>query len=199
MIKKCKFCQKEQEMNGKRIYCNAKCKKAFENAQRSLRKPESGALALLPPTALTPPRHLEGGALAYWNKLAPVLIKRGHLNALSEDIFIELCDLVQRLRDINSAINEAGRSLLQSDDKGANKEIKEIIENQPSPAPRPMTFEGGSPKESALSDIKRKYSKLYLDYAKQFYITPLSNRGNFGIQEEEKDPLDEFIKGQNGK
>jgi hypothetical protein len=41
-------------------------------------------------------------------------------------------------------------------------------------------------KESALSDLKRKYSKLFLDYQKQFYLTPVSNRGNFGLEENGK-------------
>jgi len=183
MIKKCKFCGKEKEMSGKRRYCNAKCKKAYENSLQSGKRPNIGESHLLPPSKGIRPECLGGAAADYWDKVAPLLIKRGHLNSISEDIFIELCDLKQRLGDINKAINETNRSLLQVDDKWDNKNC---IETQ-------------SFKESALSDIKRKYSRLLLDYCKQFYLTPLSNRGNFGITEEETDPLDEFIKGQNGK
>jgi hypothetical protein len=133
--------------------------------------------------ALKRPTCLDGYAAAYWDKVSPILIKRGHLNILSEDAFTELCDLTSRLRDINIAINETNRSLLQIDDKWDNKEGTET-----------QSF-----KESALSDIKRKYSKLLLDYDKQFYLTPLPNRGNFDLIEEETDPLDKFIKGKNGK
>jgi len=70
------------------------------------------------------------------------------------------------------------RSLLQVDDKWS---INDGIETK--------TF-----KESALSDLKRKYSKQFLDYCKAFYLTPLSNRGNFGLdREEQKDPEAEFM------
>jgi hypothetical protein len=48
-------------------------------------------------------------------------------------------------------------------------------------------------KESALSDLKRKYSQRFLDYCKQFYLTPLSNRGNFGLDEEAEKEKDEFF------
>jgi hypothetical protein len=75
------------------------------------------------------------------------------------------------------------RSLLQLDDKW---NVNDGVQTQ--------TF-----KESALSDLKRKYSNLLLVYCKQFYLTPLSNRGNFGMVEDETDPLDKFIKGKNGK
>ena len=33
MIKKCKWCGKESQMNGKREYCDKKCKKNYENAK----------------------------------------------------------------------------------------------------------------------------------------------------------------------
>lgn len=34
MIKKCKWCGKESQMNGKREYCDKRCKKNYENAKR---------------------------------------------------------------------------------------------------------------------------------------------------------------------
>lgn len=201
LIKNCAFkpCNKPFEGPPKKKYCSPKCKKAFENSKRSApKKKHTGADASLS-AEMTKPSHLGGYASTYWDKVAPTLAKRGHLNVLSEDAFAELCDLAQRLNDINQMINlgmvqecngcgekiiiPGNRSLLQIDDKRDNKEGTET-----------QSF-----KESALSDIKRKYSKLLLDYCKQFYLTPLSNRGNFGIQTEEKDPLEEFIKGQNGK
>jgi phage terminase small subunit len=186
MIKKCKWCQKEKEMKGKKLYCTPKCKKAYENSQRNGGCNRSGKNTQshsLPPSDLNCPEYLNELATEYWNKVAPTVVARGHLNVLSEDAFAELCDLYSRLRDVNKAIDETNRSLLQIDDKWDNK----------------TGVETQSFKESALSDIKRKYSKLFLDYRKQFYMDPKENRGNFGIQEDEKDPLDEFIKGQNGK
>ena len=69
------------------------------------------------------------------------------------------------------------RSLLQIDDKWS---IKDGIET--------ACF-----KESALSDLKRKYSRQFLDYSKQFYLTPLSNRGNFGLDNGEEKKDNEFF------
>jgi len=84
---------------------------------------------------------------------------RGHLNVLSARAFAELCDLYSRLTDINKSIDETNKTLLQADEMGSNR-------------------------ESALSDLKRKYSKLALDYCKQFYLTPAATRGNLGLEEE---------------
>ena len=73
---------------------------------------------------------------------------------------------VQKCSGCGSEIAIPGnRSLLQIDDKWSANDNSET-----------RTF-----KESALSDLKRKYSKQYLDYCKQFYLTPMSNRGNFGL------------------
>lgn len=170
MIKKCKNCGKPQEMKSNQLYCDAKCKKSWENSQRGGRDLNFSKTHSIPTSALTRPMHLNGEAAEYWDKVAPILIKRGHLNAISEDIFVELCDLVCKLRDINKTINETreAQTLIQDDDRKQSK-------------------------ESALSDIKRKYSKLLLDYSRQFYLTPLSNRGNFGMPEEETDPVKDFI------
>ena len=172
MIKKCKYCGKPKEMRSNQLYCDAKCKKSYENSQRGDGNPDfSKPHSLIPTSALIRPMHLDGEAAEYWNKVAPILIDRGHLNAISEDIFVELCDLVRRLRDINKTINKTreAQTLIQDDDRKQSK-------------------------ESALSDIKRKYSKLLLDYSRQFYLTPLSNRGNFGMPEKETDPANDFIK-----
>jgi len=133
---------------------------------------------------------MNDNAAAYWDKIAPTVIARGHLNVLSEDAFAELCDLHSRLKDINTMINmgvvqkcdgcgqeniiPGNRSLLQLDDKWS---VNDGMQTQ--------TF-----KESALSDLKRKYSKLFLDYQKQFYLTPLSNRGNFGLENGDSDEKD---------
>lgn len=188
MIKKCKWCKKEKDMKGKREYCNAKCKKAYENSKRNA--PQTKAIgSKLKPSAdpINRPQDLNEIAGQYWDKVSPILIKRGHLNILSEDAFAELCDLHSRIKDINAMINNGAiqkcegcgqeikipgnRSLLQLDDKWDNKAGTET-----------QSF-----KESALSDLKRKYSKQFLDYCKSFYLTPLSNRGNFGLDEEKDD------------
>lgn len=171
MIKKCKQCGKKFDGNAKKVYCSPKCKKNFENSQRTApdkKRPSRGFK--VPVIVIDRPHGMNETAAAYWDKIAPTVIERGHLNVLSEDAFAEMCDLYSRLRDINKAINETNRSLLQIDDKW---DAKNGVESQ-------------SFKESALSDIKRKYSKLFLDYQKQFYLTPLSNRGNFGLEEDDK-------------
>lgn len=185
MIKKCKFCGKSREMKGKRIYCDDKCKKSYENSLRGKRVPGEHGFDQIVLPLLSAPDCLRGTAADYWGRVAPILIKRGHLNAISEDVFLELCDLVSRLQTINTAINQTNRSLLQIEE-GVGDESADAKNKRMALAC----------KESALSDIKRKYSRLLLDYCKQFYLTPLSNRGNFGISDgDEKDPLDEFIKG----
>jgi P27 family predicted phage terminase small subunit len=131
----------------------------------------------MPAPLIYRPKWLNEVAAAYWDKVAPTAMARGHLNVLSEDAFAELCDLYSRLSDINTMINKGitqrcgkcdqemalpgNRSLLQSDDKDRDS----------------LIF-----KESALSDLKRKYSKQFMEYCKQFYLTPLSNRGDFGLK-----------------
>jgi phage terminase small subunit len=182
MIKVCPICKKQFEGNTKKKYCSKKCKKNYENSLRSApgkktKKALSGSVRI-PSSSINRPHGLNQIATAYWDKIAPTLVARGHLNVLSEDAFAELCDLHSRLKDINMAIDGTNRSLLQIDDKWDNKE----------------GVETKSFKESALSDLKRKYSKQFLEYCKAFYLTPLSNRGNFGIEDEtgsekEKDNL----------
>lgn len=208
MLKQCPTCKKKKEMRSNQKYCSARCKKTFENSQRSAPKDVQGKGSkstpkphLNPPSGSAPicPDYLNEIAATYWQKIAPTVIERGHLNVLSEDAFAELCDLYSRLRDVNTMINlgtvtrcegcgetitiPGNRSLLQVDDKWSAKDSMET-----------QTF-----KESALSDLKRKYSKLFLDYQKQFYLIPLSNRGNFGLENKEDiDPHDAFL-GMGGK
>ena len=192
MIKKCPTCKKKREMRSNQKYCNAKCKKTFENQQRSA--PNKNGMneyvaAHKAPLNLpfigkvTRPDHLNEMAAAYWDKIAPTVEARGHLNVLSEDAFAEMCDLHSRLRDVNKAIDETNRSLLQIVEQWDNK----------------AGTESQQFKESALSDLKRKYSKLFLDYQNRFYLIPLSNRGNFGLDDKESvDPHDAFL-GMGGK
>ena len=191
MLRKCKWCGKEQEMTGKREFCPGDhCKIAWKYAKRTGRtgKGESGkypGAVPIDPSQIIRPQYLNAIAAGFWDKVAPTVIARGHLNVLSEDAFAELCDIFSRLQDINTMINmgltyqcdacgkeshiHGNRSLLQVDDKWSANDNSET-----------KTF-----KESAISDLKRKYSKQYLDYCKAFYLTPLSNRGNFGLPEEE--------------
>ena len=174
MIKPCANCLKDFEGPKNKKYCSPKCKKTKENSQRGAPgKQFTGQLS----AGINKPPHLDGYASIYWDKVAPILLRRGHLNVLSEDSFAELCDLAARLFDINKAIN-------------ADAKERTLLE---------VEVGTQSNTESALSDIKRKYSRLLLDYCKQFYLTPLSNRGNFGFKTSEKDPFDEYMKGKNGK
>ena len=173
-MKKCPICKKEVNGGAKRVYCSHKCKKAAENAKKV--RPVSKRVTR-ETVSIDRPNGLNEIASSYWDKLAPTVIARGHLNVLSEDAFAELCDLHSRLKDVNKAIDETNLSLLQIDDKWDNKNC---VETQ-------------SFKESALSDLKRKYSRLLLDYCKQFYLTPLSNRGDFGLDSGKEKESDEFF------
>lgn len=176
MIKKCKGCGRDFDGPSNKLFHDPKCKKRWENAQRSA--PKQGAEGgrrkphQPPSEPVNRPQHLNEVAAAYWDRIAPTVIKRGHLNEISLDAFAELCDIYSRLVEVNKAIDENNRSLLQIVEQWDNKNG---VESQ--------QF-----KESALSDLKRKYSKLFLDYQKQFYLTPLSNRGNFGLEEEPEKP-----------
>ena len=158
----CPICKKEVKGGAKRVYCSHRCKKAAENAKKV--KPITKKV-VKKRDKIDRPCGLNETASAYWDKIAPTVIERGHLNVISEDAFAELCDLHSRLKDINRAIDGGNRSLLQVDDKWDNKSG---VETQ-------------SFKESALSDLKRKYSRQFLEYCKEFYLTPKVNRGDFGI------------------
>jgi len=117
------------------------------------------------------PDDLNDLAKSYWYKISPYLIKTKQLHTLSEDTFNELCDIYSRLKDINHAIDETNRSLLQIDDKWDNK----------------TGTESQSFRESALSDIKRKYSKQFLEYSKQFHLTPESMKGYYNFDDDNKE------------
>lgn len=197
MIKKCPVCKKEFDGSPKKKYCSPKCKKFVENSKRGApekkaKKPDTGKTRPPSdntnhpqdiPSNITKPDNLNPIASAYWDKVSPLLIKRGHLNVLSEAILAEYCDVYSRLQDINRTINEANRSLLQIENRWVtNLDEEKGIETQ-------------SLEESAPSKNKRNYSALLLKYAKDLYLTPLSNRGNFGLEDEEKkDPEEEFLK-----
>lgn len=202
MIKKCKVCGKNFKGRPNQDYCSPKCRKAEEVRLRRApkrpakdkkpgkKKPPTGKASDIP-TNITKPDNLNPIASAYWDKVAPILIKRGHLNVLSEDAFAELCDLHSRVVDIRKMIDAGtvitcpecdaeivtpgNRALLQIDDKWSLKD----------------GTEGQNLKESALSDLKRKYSARFLDYCKQFYLTPAANRGNFNLEEDEPEDAKE--------
>lgn len=183
MIRNCKFCGRKFKASGKKLYCRPKCKKDYENSLRTSPeiRGESGTL-WDPSETISRPRGLNGTAAEFWDKVAPTVISRGHLNVLSEDAFAELCDLYSRLRNINRAIDEA---------------------RQPAPEGMPQPGEaaglcdrsGLEAKESALSDLKRKYSKQFLEYCKEFYLTPRVNRGNFGLNDDngKQEPTDDIF------
>jgi phage terminase small subunit len=169
MIRECKGCGRKFKATGKKLYHSPKCKKDYENSLRSYpdNRGESGTL-WDPSDTICRPRGLNGTAAEFWDKVAPTVISRGHLNVLSEDAFAELCDLYSRLKDINKAIDG---SITQTDDSKPVSDTASLCENKP----------GSDAKESVLSDLKRKYSKQFLDYCREFYLTPRVNRGNFGL------------------
>lgn len=212
MIKKCPICHKEFDGSSVKKYCSAKCKKTFENSQRSAptakqKKPSTkkyqppsnrpqGVIPSIGENNIVKPTILNDKAAIYWDELAPILTGRGHLNILSKRILALYCDLQSRIDDIIMMLDAGSveecqkcgakniipgnRSLLQLDDKWDNKAGTET-----------QSF-----KESPYSNLLRQYTARSLDYAKQLYLTPLSNRGNFGLEDEEKkDPEEEFLNG----
>jgi hypothetical protein len=108
-------------------------------------------------------------AKAYWKKLAPILMQRGHLNILSEDAFAELCDLHSRLKEINRQLDLADDFQLTESDERRGEH------------------------ESAISAVKRNYSMRFMDYCKQFYLTPFSVRGQFGIEKPKENIEEESV------
>ena len=175
MIKECKFCGRKFSGNGKRKFCPPprRCKKNYENSLRSAPdlRGEQGSL-WMPSEMITRPTRLNGTAAEFWDKVAPTVISRGHLNVLSEDTFAELCDLHSRLLDINRAIDEeaaksyASATTPSSCVSGLFKFVA-----------------GKGTRESVLSELKRQYSKQLLEYHKEFYLTPKANRGNYQLSE----------------
>lgn len=182
MIKRCKFCGRRFDGSPKKLYCRPKCKKDYENSLRNSPEGRNETGTLWDPSEMIcRPAGLNGTAAEFWDRVAPTVISRGHLNVLCEDAFAELCDLYSRLKDINKAIDEARRP---------------PIEAQPgSDTAGLCDTKGGDTKESALSDLKRKYSKQFLEYCKEFYLTPRSSRGNFGLNDDngKQEPKDDIF------
>lgn len=174
MIKDCKYCGRKFSGNGKRKYCSPRCKKQYENSLRSAPDLRGDQGTLWEPSDMVcRPARLNGTAAEFWDKVAPTVISRGHLNVLSEDTFAELCDLHSRLIDINRAIDAAG---VQSGGNGEGKPVD-------CAAGLYKFVPGRGTKESALSELKRQYSKQLLEYHKEFYLTPKANRGNYQLSE----------------
>ena len=172
MIKPCKYCGRQFDGNGKRRYCSPRCKKQYENSLRGAPdlRGEQGAL-WQPSEMISKPLRLKGTAAEYWDRVAPTLITRGHLNVLSEDSFAELCDLYARLNELNQAIDEASDRASGNTSKAAAGLYGYVA--------------GRGNRESALSEMKRQYSKQFLEYCKEFYLTPKVNRGNFQLSDGE--------------
>lgn len=203
MIKKCKGCPIEFDGPPNKKFHDPKCKKNYENSQRSAPKSKerNGDNPIYKPPSIPVdrPQTISNEAGIFWDELAPVLLKRGHLNILSKRILEIYCVLQAKIDDILKMIDigtmdecvECGakriipgnRSLLQLDDKWNNS----------------TNTESQSFKESPYSMLLRQYTARSLDYAKQLYLTPLSNRGSFGLDEEpkedsKKDGKDRFFK-----
>ena len=194
MIKACKYCGRKFNGTPKKKYCSPRCKKNFENSLRSAPELRNDTGTLWDPSeTICRPPGLNSTAAEFWEKVAPTVITRGHLNVLSEDAFAELCDLYSRLREINGAIDQAKRSAVAMAESASPSG-----EGGPMPAAEAAGLcemkPGSDSRESALSDLKRKYSKQFLDYCREFYLTPRVNRGNFGLSEgDDLQPKDEIF------
>ena len=174
MIKNCKYCGRKFSGNGKRKYCSPRCKKQYENSLRSAPdlRGEQGTF-WTPSETICRPAGLNGKAAEFWDKVAPTVISRGHLNVLSEDSFAELCDLYSRLNDLNRAIDEASIKASAYDKTQVVSFAAGLCKQD---------YKRGTV-ESALSELKRQYSKQFLEYCKEFYLTPKANRGNYQLSD----------------
>lgn len=180
----CLWCKKP--LNGKSNQKrHPKCKKAYENSLRSGRitkkktpspdkkKPHSKKTNKNVNNSgfsVTKPDNLNPIASAYWDKVAPILIQRGHLNIISEELFIQLCEIYSLL------------VAMREDTKGESSTLVEeviIWDNR-------TGQELESSKESQLSKNIRNYTKLFADLCDKFYLTPKSNRGDFGLEDENR-------------
>jgi phage terminase small subunit len=184
MIKRCLFCGNFFEGNSRVKYCpGGRCKKNFENSKRNAHKGGCGQQAGI--VIVSRPDWLNPVAAAYWDLVAPTAMSRGHLNILSRDSFAELCDVYSKLMDINKIINHGKSDSLAP----IVMPIMKTMSGEDAVVISSVLFqkEENSIKESVLSDLKRKYSRQYLDYCKAFYMTPMSNRGNFGLKDLENE------------
>ena len=197
MIKACKYCGRKFKGTPKKKYCGPRCKKNYENSLRNAPEIRNETAPLWDPSeTICRPAGMNRTAAEFWEKVAPTVISRGHLNVLSEDAFAELCDLYSRLRDINQAIDETRRQANQAiDDARRDKSITDPPAQGSDSAGLCDAKPGSMPTESALSDLKRKYSKQFLDYCREFYLTPRVNRGNFGLNEndDKNEPKDDIF------
>lgn len=181
MIKTCKFCGRKFQGRSNRRYCGPKCKKDYENSLRNAPDLKNESAPLWDPSeTICKPAGLNATAAAFWDKVAPTVISRGHLNVLSEDAFAELCDLYSKLRDINRRIDRLRRT---PGGDPAGDIIGLCDEN------------GEEMKESALSTLKRIYSRQFMIYCQEFYLTPRMNRGNYRLNDsaDQQVPIDDIF------
>lgn len=170
MIKKCKHCKKEfTARRPNQDYCSPKCRKAQEVLLRRVttKSPWKTSKPGNITSNITKPDTLNPVASACWDYAAPILIERGHLNVLSEDIFAELCDLYSKLKSINKILHDE-RAPAKVDTLGGQGYMKFWLST---------STKRDIPPQSPFSNLKRKYLKLFLLYCKEFYLTSLSVEG----------------------
>lgn len=185
MIKNCKFCGRKFIGNGRQKYCpGGKCKKNFENSLRSRASQSSvdQASPLAPSDTIRRPAWLNDVAVELWDKLAPELISIGVLNVRSEDMFAEFCDLNSRLIDINREINTYRTGAVAGQPEERSKALGTGL----------YDAKGDGLRESVLSELKRKYSKHFLEYLKELNLTPRGNQLHFGNNAEHEEADDTF-------
>lgn len=170
MKKRCKYCKKWFEGSPRKKYCSPKCKKNYENSLRSVygRKQNTAAPGkdVLPSKEINRPKWLNDVAATCWDRIAPVLIKRGHLNILSENAFAELCDLYSTLKSINKTLHD--------EEKGTTFIRTPVGEQGYMSFWLSTSAKRDIPPQSVFSNLKRNYLKLFLLYCKEFYLTSLS-------------------------
>lgn len=116
------------------------------------------------------PKDVPKEAKEYWKMLAPDLIRAKKLNQFNAHSFKEYCIICMTLDDLDKAIYETCRSLLQEDrlyDAGTGKETVEY-------------------KESALSKIRRQYLILHDKLCKSFGFTAVQFGGHYRYKDDDE-------------
>jgi len=116
-------------------------------------KPPKPARVLHMPTVYqTPPAEkpdwLEGEAEAFWDRNAPLLAERGHLDALFECMFTVLCTTWARLVRMQAIIAREGYTVQTSN----------------------------GPRAHPLFASQMAEMRLFLSLSRSFYMTPASRR-----------------------
>lgn len=117
------------------------------------------------------PRNVPPEVKKIWKQLAPQLIRARKLNQFNAHAFKEHCVIIMTLDDLDNAIYETCRSLLQ-----------ENVTVDPTTGIETTQY-----KEAALSKVRRHYMTLLDRSNKAFGFTAVQFEGHYRYDEDESD------------